>query len=214
MYPMCQCACLALSKLCNRWNEMGTVFMHWPRMKFSHLMATPCPCHTINTADYLSSPLAQVYRHSWLSMSNLCEMVAKWTTWAAISANSCICITCFHTWICEDSAASMTGNTTQKHSKMWAPNMSILPIQESPSVQHANECAQICPEDLCPGDCISCNQLESNTPGMIPTWKGMPTTKNYKAATVFVDHASHFISFPLCLKKPSWNLWDIQKKMA
>ena len=53
-------------------------------------------------------------------------------------------------------------------------------------------------EDLCPGDCISCDQLETNTPGMIPTWKGMPTTKTYKAATIFVDHASHFISLSLC----------------
>ena len=53
-------------------------------------------------------------------------------------------------------------------------------------------------EDLCPGDCTSCDQLECNTPGMIPTWKGMPTMKNYKAATIFVDHASCFISLSLC----------------
>ena len=53
-------------------------------------------------------------------------------------------------------------------------------------------------KDLCPGDCISCDQLETNTPCMIPTWKRIPTTKTYKSATMFVDHAIHFISLSLC----------------
>ena len=45
---------------------------------------------------------------------------------------------------------------------------------------------------------IACDQLETNTPGMIPTWKGTPTMKTYKAATIFVDHASSLISLSLC----------------
>ena len=41
-----------------------------------------------------------------------------------------------------------------------------------------------------PGDCVSVDQLESPTPGFIATLKGTPTKRRYKAATIFVDHAS------------------------
>jgi hypothetical protein len=41
-----------------------------------------------------------------------------------------------------------------------------------------------------PGQCVSVDQLESTTPGLIAQLKGIPTTKRYKAATVFVDHYS------------------------
>jgi hypothetical protein len=41
-----------------------------------------------------------------------------------------------------------------------------------------------------PGQCVSIDQLESTTPGLIAQLKGTPTTKRYKAATVFVDHYS------------------------
>jgi hypothetical protein len=35
------------------------------------------------------------------------------------------------------------------------------------------------------------DQLESTTPGLIAQLKGIPTTKWYRAMTVFVDHYSH-----------------------
>jgi len=38
--------------------------------------------------------------------------------------------------------------------------------------------------DLRPANCISCDQLESNTTGMMATWKDKPTVKAYKAATI------------------------------
>lgn len=41
-----------------------------------------------------------------------------------------------------------------------------------------------------PGDCVSVDQLESSTPGLIAQMKGKPTVKRYKVATVFVDHFS------------------------
>jgi GAG-pre-integrase domain len=41
-----------------------------------------------------------------------------------------------------------------------------------------------------PGDCISVDQLESTTPGLIAQLKGIPMTLQYKVATVFVDHFS------------------------
>ena len=41
-----------------------------------------------------------------------------------------------------------------------------------------------------PGQCISVDQLESPTPGLIAQLKGIPTTKRYTAATVFIDHFS------------------------
>ena len=41
-----------------------------------------------------------------------------------------------------------------------------------------------------PGDCVSIDQLESTTPGLIAQLKGKPTTKRYTAATVFVDQFS------------------------
>jgi hypothetical protein len=41
-----------------------------------------------------------------------------------------------------------------------------------------------------PGDCVSVDQLESNTQGFIAQLKGTLTKKRYGAATVFVDHTS------------------------
>ena len=40
------------------------------------------------------------------------------------------------------------------------------------------------------GQCVSVDQLESPTPGLIAQLKGIPTTKRYTAATIFVDHFS------------------------
>ena len=41
-----------------------------------------------------------------------------------------------------------------------------------------------------PGDCISVNQLESTTPGLIAQLKGIPTRARYNSAAIFVDHSS------------------------
>ena len=41
-----------------------------------------------------------------------------------------------------------------------------------------------------PRECISVNQLESFTPGLIAQLRGMPTKLWYKVAMVFVDHFS------------------------
>jgi hypothetical protein len=46
---------------------------------------------------------------------------------------------------------------------------------------------------LHPGDCVSVDQLESNTPGSVLTSHGTPTKCTFQAATFFCDHASHFI---------------------
>jgi hypothetical protein len=48
---------------------------------------------------------------------------------------------------------------------------------------------------LQPGDCVSGDQVESSTPGLIPTYRGTPTKDRYHAGTLFVDHASHFLHF-------------------
>jgi hypothetical protein len=48
---------------------------------------------------------------------------------------------------------------------------------------------------LQPGDCISCDQLESTSPGLIATFKGSPSTSSYHAGTLFVDHASRYLFF-------------------
>lgn len=41
-----------------------------------------------------------------------------------------------------------------------------------------------------PGQCVSVDQLESTTPGLIAQMKGLLTRQRYRAATVFVDHFS------------------------
>lgn len=41
-----------------------------------------------------------------------------------------------------------------------------------------------------PGNCVSVDQLESNTPGFIAQLKGSLTKQRYRAATIFVDHYS------------------------
>ena len=43
-----------------------------------------------------------------------------------------------------------------------------------------------------PGDCVSIDQLESTTPGLVAQMKGRLTTDRYLAATVFTDHYSGF----------------------
>ena len=41
-----------------------------------------------------------------------------------------------------------------------------------------------------PGECVSIDQLEATTPGLIGQIKGWLINKRYAAATIFVDHAS------------------------
>lgn len=41
-----------------------------------------------------------------------------------------------------------------------------------------------------PGECVSVDQLESPQPGFVAQMKGKLTLQCYRAATVFVDHAS------------------------
>jgi hypothetical protein len=48
-------------------------------------------------------------------------------------------------------------------------------------------------DHLKPGDCVSVDQLESNTPGSVPTSQGLPTKCIYQAATLFCDHASRYL---------------------
>ena len=42
-----------------------------------------------------------------------------------------------------------------------------------------------------PGDCVSVDQLESSTPGLIAQLRGFLTRQRYTVATIFVDHFSH-----------------------
>jgi hypothetical protein len=48
---------------------------------------------------------------------------------------------------------------------------------------------------LKPGDCVSCDQLESTSLGLIPVHKGTPTNSSYHAGTLFIDHASRYLYF-------------------
>ncbi len=50
-----------------------------------------------------------------------------------------------------------------------------------------------------PGDYISGDQLESTQPGLIPSFKGSPSTSFYHAGTLFVDRVSRLLHFtPHC----------------
>ncbi len=46
-----------------------------------------------------------------------------------------------------------------------------------------------------PGDCVSGDQVESTAPGLLPTYRGTPSTDRYHAGTLFVDHASRYLHF-------------------
>jgi hypothetical protein len=50
-------------------------------------------------------------------------------------------------------------------------------------------------DHLNPGDCVSGDQIESSTPGLVPTYKGTPTTARYHAGTLLIDHASRYLYF-------------------
>jgi hypothetical protein len=45
------------------------------------------------------------------------------------------------------------------------------------------------------GDCISGDQLESTQQGIIPIYKGSPSTSFYNSGTFLVNHASRFLHF-------------------
>lgn len=45
---------------------------------------------------------------------------------------------------------------------------------------------------IAPGQVVSVDQLVSPTRGIVPCHRGIPATKRYKGATVFVDHYSNF----------------------
>jgi hypothetical protein len=48
---------------------------------------------------------------------------------------------------------------------------------------------------LQPGDCVSADQLESSTPGLVPIFQGSPSTAVFRAGTLLVDHASRYLHF-------------------
>jgi len=50
---------------------------------------------------------------------------------------------------------------------------------------------------MIPGDCIACDQLESNVPGKIAVLKGKPSKDAYHACTFFIDHASNKVNISL-----------------
>jgi hypothetical protein len=52
-------------------------------------------------------------------------------------------------------------------------------------------------DHLKPGDCISTDQLESNSPGRVAVWKGTPSKRYYHACTFFTDHASNKVHITL-----------------
>jgi hypothetical protein len=54
-----------------------------------------------------------------------------------------------------------------------------------------------------PGDVVSVDQLVSPTEGFIPTHRGIPTTKRYTGATIFVDHFSDFTYTHLMVGEPN-----------
>ena len=43
---------------------------------------------------------------------------------------------------------------------------------------------------MAPGDCVSIDQLQSTTPGLIAQMRGFLTKERYHFATVFVEHYS------------------------
>ena len=48
-------------------------------------------------------------------------------------------------------------------------------------------------EKLRPGDLIYVDQLESHTPGLKPTWKGIPTKSNYAESSLYIDCTKRFM---------------------
>ncbi len=63
-----------------------------------------------------------------------------------------------------------------------------------------------------PGSCISVDQMESSTPGLIAQLKGIPTKQRYRLATVFVDHYSS-LSF-VYLQKTASSAETVDAKKA
>ncbi len=63
-----------------------------------------------------------------------------------------------------------------------------------------------------PGQCVSVDQLETTTPGLIGQMKGIPTKMQYKVATIFVDHFSR-LSF-IYLQKSTTSQETVEAKKA
>lgn len=50
--------------------------------------------------------------------------------------------------------------------------------------------------NLSPGDCVSGDQLKStHHPGMVPTYKGTPSSSTYHTGMLFVGHVSCLLHF-------------------
>jgi hypothetical protein len=64
-----------------------------------------------------------------------------------------------------------------------------------------------------PGSVVSVDQLVSPTPGFVPTHRGIPTTKRYTGATVFVDHFSDFTYTHLMVGQPTGET-TVEAKLA
>ena len=65
---------------------------------------------------------------------------------------------------------------------------------------------------MAPGQCVSVDQLQSPSPGLIAQLKGVPTLQRYTAATIFVDHFSR-LSF-VYLQQAMTSAETVEAKIA
>jgi hypothetical protein len=58
--------------------------------------------------------------------------------------------------------------------------------------RHKGQNKNIADKAVNPGDCVSAGQMYSSIPGLVGQLKGIPTFKQCRVATVFVDHMSDY----------------------
>jgi hypothetical protein len=91
--------------------------------------------------------------------------------------------------------------------------MLSLPIWKEHSSTIESQSKTTGDSKLCifPGQFISVDQLESPTPSLIVQLKGIPTTKRYTVATVFIDHFSRLFFVHLQSTLSSGNTIEAKK---
>jgi len=180
MYQMYLCAYLVPNKSRNRQNAQMMVFMPLRTKDCLSLKATMSRYHTTNAADYPYSQPAPAYSASWIAHG-----------------------------FCKDSAACTPRSVSQKHRQVRASDMPGLSVWESALSKSTFDSRNYWCWQFTPWWLHFLWSTRVKHPWNDTYLERQNSIKHYKAATIFINHASRFIHLSICVNqleqpKPYW----------